>query len=97
MPNEDRAVITLEHVLPENPGDNRPDTDPTDAELYFRRVGTRCCRRRAKTPPSETERSPTTGHLSSAYTPTKALGEVAWTIKDIKERQKLLATIAVKT
>ena len=100
MPNEDRAVITLEHVLPENPNGNWPDIDPADAELYFRRIGNMVLLTASKNSAIGNRAfADKRSHLaSSAYTLTKALGrKVAWSIKDIKERQKILAGIAVKT
>ena len=100
MPNDDRAVITLEHVLPENPNGNWPEIDPADAELYFRRIGNMVLLTASKNAvignrPFSEKRS----HLaSSAFTLTKSLGrKTAWSIEDIKGRQKTLAVIAVKT
>ncbi len=100
MPNDDRAVITLEHVLPENPNGNWPDIDPADAVLYFRRIGNMVLLTASKNStignhPFSVKRP----HLSSsAYTLTKGVGKkTTWSIKDIKDRQKALAVIAVKT
>ena len=38
VPNED-TVITLEHVLPENPGKNWPDIEAAIHSTYYRRLG----------------------------------------------------------
>lgn len=100
LPNDDRTVITLEHVLPENPNGNWPDIDPADAELYFRRIGNMVLLTASKNSiignRPFAEKRP---HLAaSAYSLTKGVGKkVSWGIKDIKERQKALAAIAVKT
>jgi len=37
--NEDKEMITLEHVLPENPEDNWPQFSPDEVGIYFRRIG----------------------------------------------------------
>ena len=38
IPNED-TVITLEHVLPQNPGDNWPGIESAIHSTYYRRLG----------------------------------------------------------
>ena len=100
LPNDDRAVITLEHVLPENPNGNWPDIDPADAVLYFRRIGNMVLLTASKNSTignhSFAEKRSQLG--SSAYTLTKSVGKkMTWSIKDIKDRQKVLAALAVKT
>ena len=100
MPNDDRAVITLEHVLPENPNGNWPDIDPADAELYFRRIGNMVVLTASKNSTIGNRAfADKRSHLSSsAYTLTKSVGKkAAWSIKDIKDRQKTLAALAIKT
>ena len=39
VPNDDRQTITLEHVLPQNPGPEWTDFDPESAAAYTRRIG----------------------------------------------------------
>jgi hypothetical protein len=42
IPNDDRATINLEHVLPEKPEGNWPLFATDEVRLYYRRIGNLC-------------------------------------------------------
>ena len=100
VPNEDSSIMTLEHVLPENPDGNWPGVDPSDAEAYYKRIGNMALLQASK--------NVTVGNLpfavkkpilaKSAYILTKEVGKKpTWGPKEIRERQKRLADLAIKT
>lgn len=39
IPNDDQTIIDLEHILPEEPGDNWPQFTEDDVKTYSRRIG----------------------------------------------------------
>jgi len=39
IPNDDKQVINLEHVLPQSPGQNWPDFTEDDLRIYSRKIG----------------------------------------------------------
>lgn len=100
IPNEDTTAINLEHILPENPGPGWGHLDPETAAAYHRRIGnmvllqaTRNTRVRNS---SFADKRPVL--TASAYKLTQEAGKVsAWGLKEITERQKNLAAIALKT
>jgi hypothetical protein len=100
MPITDRSRLTLEHVLPENPGGNWPNFTEDDAKAYYRRIGNFVlmmadhnhslgnCKFADKKPV----------FLKSGLALTKMVGrEKKWTQAEIDGRQKELAKLAVKT
>lgn len=42
IPNDDRSVINLEHVLPEKPEGNWPQFTEEQVKLYYKRIGNLC-------------------------------------------------------
>ena len=90
----------MEHVLPENPGNTWPDVDPDLAEANYRRIGNMVL--------LQAKQNTLIGNApfaekrkvlkESAYLLTKEVGAKSeWGIKQIDERQKLLAKLAVDT
>ncbi|MGB6655698.1 MAG: DUF262 domain-containing HNH endonuclease family protein [Methylovirgula sp.] len=100
IPNDDRSVINLEHVLPEKPEGNWTAFTEEQVKLYYKRIGNLCLMRA-----SDNSASKSDGFLAkkpifanSPYVLTKQVAEAAdWTATEIGERQKTLAAIAVKT
>jgi len=100
VPNEDPASITLEHVLPVNPGGNWPGIDPADADAYYRRIGNLVLLTASKNVAiGNLSFADKKDHLAkSAYILTSEVGKKpTWGIAEIKERQKKLASLAVQT
>lgn len=99
IPNGEE-VINLEHVLPENLGNNWPEIDLDTAEAMRRRLGNMVLLKAKK--------NSVIGNKSfaekkaflkeSAYELTREVSErEAWGVKEISERQKRLAALAAKT
>jgi hypothetical protein len=100
VPNDEREIVTLEHVLPQNPGADWPEIDPSDAEVYSKRLGNMVLLTASKN--SVIGNSPFAAkkpHLAAcAFALTKGVGRKnSWGLKEIKERQKQLASLAVTT
>ncbi len=100
IPNEDTTAINLEHILPENPGPGWGHIDSETAAAYHRRIGNMVLLQAAKNTQignsSYSDKKPIL--LSSAYKLTQGAGQASsWGLKEITERQKSLATIALKT
>jgi hypothetical protein len=45
IPNDDRSIINLEHVLPEKPEGNWPQFSDEQVKLYYKRLGNLCLMR----------------------------------------------------
>lgn len=98
IPNDDRNVINLEHVLPVKPEDNWPQFTPDEVKMYCRRIGNLALLRAS-----------VNSHIKSASfdekkpsfegSPYELTSQIAssdeWTTEQIIERQKTLATLAV--
>ena len=99
VPNEDQSEVTLEHVLPENPGKGWT-IKPEIAAAFYKRIGNLVLLK--ATPNSTIGNQPFSakkGELAkSSYKLTEAAGKVAsWGVDEIESRQKKLAELAVKT
>ncbi len=97
--NDDREVIDLEHILPENPGDNYPNFSLEDAAAYVRRLGNMALH--AKKLNSENRSDAFTlkkgTYADCPYMLTHQLSTVPdWTADLIVERQAKMAEFAVK-
>lgn len=100
VPNDEEQVVNLEHILPENPQASWPEIDAETAAAYFKHLGNMVLMQAKKNSmignSAFVEKKE---HLKdSAFLLT---GEVAkhnsWGIKEIGERQRKLAKLAVKT
>jgi hypothetical protein len=99
IPNED-VVINLEHVLPENPGKGWAHIDPDVAGAVYRRLGNMVLLQAAKNSSIGNKSFPEKRAVlkSSAYLLTAEVGrESDWGVKEINERQKRMAALAVET
>jgi hypothetical protein len=45
IPNDDRNIINLEHILPEKPEGNWPTFTDEQVNLYYKRIGNLCLMR----------------------------------------------------
>lgn len=100
IPNDDQQVINLEHVLPKEPGANWPEFSKDAAEAFYKRLGNMALLRAQAN--SDLHSSPfrekRKAYRQSPYELTRQISEAAsWTTESIEERQKQLATLAVKT
>lgn len=100
VPSDDEAVINLEHVLPENPGQSWPGLDAETAAAYYRRIGNFCLLQAQKNVSigngSFDKKKPAL--TASTFQTTSEVGkEGAWGTKEIIDRQKRLAKLAVGT
>ncbi len=99
IPNDDRNVINLEHVLPEQTEGNWPQFTQDEVKLYYKRIGnlallraTENCHLKSAAF-SEKKRT----FEASPYALTKQIADVDnWTAKEIIDRQKTLAGLSVK-
>jgi hypothetical protein len=98
MLQEDRAIINLEHVLPEKPGNSWPHIAEEDAAQYAKRLGNLVLLRASdnsqlKSGAFSEKRAV---YANSPYLLTSQLAELSeWTIEAISDRQRRLAELAV--
>jgi hypothetical protein len=100
IPNDDRSMINLEHVLPEKPEGNWPKFTDEQVKLNYKRIGNLCLMRASDNSAARSAGFSTKKPIfaNSPYVLTKQIAEVSdWTTTEIIERQKTLASIAVKT
>jgi hypothetical protein len=100
MPIEDRNKLTLEHVLPEKPGQNRPSFSEEDTKAYYRRIGSMVLLLSKQNTLIGNEKFAVKRPVLVAcgLALTKMVGrEPKWEKEEIANRQKELAKIAVKT
>lgn len=100
VPQDDEQAINLEHILPEHPGQGWNDIDPETAAAYYKRLGNMVILQAKKNSlvgnSAYKDKKPIL--LSSSFILTQNAGShTSWGIKEITERQKKLAKIAVQT
>jgi hypothetical protein len=99
IPNDDKSIINLEHVLPEKPEGNWPQFSADHVKLYYKRIGNLALLRA-----SENSNLKSLGfsdkkqiYAQSPYVLTQQISEATtWTTKEITDRQEVLATYALK-
>lgn len=100
IPEEDRNIITLEHVLPERPEGNWPAFTDEDVSQYAKRLGNLALLRSGansnlKSASFEEKKKV---FAQSSYELTNSIAALdEWSTTTIVERQKVLADLAVKT
>ena len=100
IPNDDRSEINLEHVLPEKPEGNWPQFSDDEVKLYYKRIGNLCLLRASDNSTTKSASFATKRliYANSPYELTKQIATVMdWRASEITDRQKTLASIAVKT
>ena len=100
IPNDDPAVINLEHILPRKPGDAWPEFSPDAAEAAYRRLGNMCLLQ--ATTNSNLKSAPFSEKVETyADSPYSLTSQVAdadrWSTGHIQARQAQLAALAAKT
>lgn len=98
VPSEE-SDINLEHILPQNPGSNWPGVDTDDAKANYRRLGNLALLQRTKN--TLIGNSPFADKKpvlkDSGYELTKWIARKnTWGVRQIDERQKLMADLAVQ-
>jgi hypothetical protein len=99
IPNDDKSVINLEHVLPDKPEGNWPQFTDDQVKLYYRRIGNLCLLRASENSTLKSANFQTKKPIlaNSPYVLTQQIGaEAAWTTTEIAERQKRLANLALR-
>ena len=99
IPNDDRSVINLEHVLPEKPEGNWPQFSAEEVKIYYRRIGNLVLLRASDNSTLKSagfaEKKPTFSR--SPYELTKQISSCDnWRADEIIARQKTLAELAVR-
>ena len=98
VPNTDVASVNLEHVLPENPGDNWPELPPEVAAAFSRRIGNQVLLSSKKNSElgNQSFAAKREVLLASEFLLTKQVGEKSsWGPTEIDQRQNALAEMAV--
>ncbi len=99
IPNDDKAIINLEHVLPEKPEGNWPQFTDEQVRLYYRRIGNLALLRASENSSVKSESFDVKRlvYQKSPYVLTEEIGKnTTWTIKEITTRQERLAKYALK-
>lgn len=99
IPNDDKQVINLEHVLPQAPEQNWPEFNEDDAKIYARRIGNMALLL-AKTNSdlqSGDFKAKKATYKNSPYELTRMIAQnKTWTKDEIAARQRALAELALK-
>ena len=99
IPNDDRSIINLEHVLPEKTEGNWPQFSPEEAKIYYRRIGNLVLLRASK---NSTIKSAGFAEkkLTFKNSPDELTKQISscdnWRADEIIARQKTLAALAVR-
>jgi hypothetical protein len=99
VPNADKEVMSLEHVLPEEPEDNWPQFSEAEVKAYCKRLGNLCLL--PKKPNSDLrsadQETKFAVYKKCPYVLTKQIaGSQKWTPAAIGQRQKGLVPLAMK-
>ncbi len=98
--NTNPDSVNLEHILPENPGENWPNFEEEDVRTYVKKIGNLTL---MKTKENNDFRNSAFSEKKEKYEKselwiTKSLGYCEdWTADSIRKRQKELAEIVIKT
>lgn len=100
VPNPNQEEVSLEHVLPENPGEGWDNIDSELAPSLYKRIGNLALLRVEDNEKignrAFAEKRPVLAH--SEYVLTRMIGESnEWTQATITERQRALAKLAIET
>jgi hypothetical protein len=99
IPNDDRSMINLEHVLPEKPEGNWPQFTDDQVKLYYKRIGNLCLMRASDNSAAKSSAFGIKKPIleKSPYVLTKQISQaIDWTWEEIIARQKTLAGYAIK-
>lgn len=99
IPNDDKETITLEHILPEKPGNNWPAFTPDEADVYCRRLGNLALLKAKNNSDLKSVNfvAKKKAFKNSSYVLTSKIAKVSdWTKEEVIKRQKFLAQLALK-
>ncbi|HLX42242.1 MAG TPA: DUF262 domain-containing HNH endonuclease family protein [Bryobacteraceae bacterium] len=99
IPNDDQQTINLEHVLPDQPEGNWPQFDEETAKMYVRRIGNLALLLAKSNSDLKSLGFDAKKKIykETPYELTRQMGGLAqWGPKEISERQKVLAGLALK-
>jgi hypothetical protein len=99
IPNDDKSVINLEHVLPERPEGNWPQFTDDQVRLFYKRIGNLALLRASENSTLKSGGFDTKKpvYQQSPYALTAQIAQAgSWTIKEIVERQEVLSGYALK-
>ncbi len=100
IPNDERAVINLEHVLPKKPLENWSQFTSDEAAVWVNRLGNQALMRASDNSDLQSGRFATKKEIykNSPYVLTSQIGELAdWNAAAVAARQTALASLAVST
>lgn len=100
IPNDDRGVINLEHVLPQKPGAKWPSFSDEEAKLFYKKIGNLALLRASQNSDLKSDEfsEKKIVYARSPYVLTSQIAEFErWDPVAITERQKSLAPLALKT
>jgi hypothetical protein len=100
IPNDERSVINLEHVLPKKPLGNWSQFAPDEAMVWINRLGNQALMRASDNSDLQSDSFATKKEIykNSPYVLTSQIGELAdWDAAAVAARQVALATLAVAT
>jgi hypothetical protein len=99
IPNDDKQVINLEHILPLAPEDNWPQFDKDEITIYSRRIGNLAlllAKTNSDLQNGDFDRKKLI-YKDSPYELTRMIAQNrAWTKNEVASRQKALAELALK-
>lgn len=99
IPNVDKDVMTLEHILPEEPGGNWPQFSSEEAEVCYKRLGNMCLlpKKPNSNLGSANQKKKFALYKKCPYILTKQVPTFGrWTPEAINKRQGKLALLAMK-
>ena len=100
IPNDDRAVINLEHVLPKKTMGNWPEFTQEEAEIWVNRLGNQTLTRASDNSDMQSNgfASKKAVYSQSPYVLTSEIANFdAWSPNSISTRQSALADLALRT
>jgi hypothetical protein len=99
IPNDDKQVINLEHILPQSPQQNWPDFNEEELRIYTRRIGNMAlllAKTNSDLQSSDFDTKKVI-YQNSPYELTRMIAQNSvWTKEEIALRQKSLADLALK-
>jgi len=100
IPNDDRQVINLEHVMPEEPGSDWPRIDEETRKIYTKRIGNLALMLAKNNSDLKNDgfQAKRVLYKQSPYELTRQIATAQkWGTEEIASRQKGLAELALKT
>ena len=100
IPNDDRAIINLEHILPKKPLGNWPEFSQEEALLWTHRLGNQVLMRASDNSDLQSDgfAAKKIIYEKSPYVLTSQIAQASvWNTDAIAQRQRTLADLAIKT